>query len=242
MIKAILCHRKLVQPEVRTRTGRYALCLAQKQWFPAVWKQDGESLRWAVLCALAGGQRKFERQMERVWGEDGRGGANMDREHSRNGPGGVPPPHGGNQMHPMAASAGLQMPAGSGHMGGPVGVPMGGPPGQWAVPPQFVPGQPFMPMVPGARSSHSLKLLPLQFQQNLQANVSLVPQTFWTLTKQADWCASKSLKMSGAKGLLEEGTLGVRLSKSTSSANQMSELFPLLTLLVCLIEPCISSA
>lgn len=115
-------------------------------------------------CALAAGQRKFDRQMERVWGEDGRGGANMDREHSRNGPGGVPPPHGGGQMHPMAASAGLQMPAGSGHMVGPVGVPMGGPPGQWAVPQQYVPGQPFMPMVPGARSSQGLKFLPLGSQ------------------------------------------------------------------------------
>lgn len=114
-------------------------------------------------CALAAGQRKFDRQMERVWGEDGRGGANMDREHGRNGPGGVPPPHGGNQMHPMAASAGLQMPAGSGHMGGPVGVPMGGPPGQWAVPPQFVPGQPFMPMVPGAHPFQGLK----RFHPNL---------------------------------------------------------------------------
>ena len=108
----------------------------------------------------AGNQRKYERQMERegrMW-EDGRGSAGsvdrMDRDHIRNGPGGGPggPPQHVGQLHPLSASAGLQMSAGPGHMGGPVGLPMGGGPGQWAVQQQFVPGQPFMPMVPGEPS------------------------------------------------------------------------------------------
>ncbi len=90
-----------------------------------------------------------------MW-EDGRGGpGGMDREHGRNGPGGGPggpPPHGG-QLHPLSASAGLQMSAGPGHMGGPVGLPMGAHPGQWAVPQQFVPGPAFM--VPGAHRASS---------------------------------------------------------------------------------------
>lgn len=91
----------------------------------------------------------------RQWGEDAVRGGSLDRDLARNGlgpgPGGPPPPHGG-PLHPMSASAAAQMSPGSGHLGGPVGLPMGGPPGQWAaMPQQFVPGQPFMPMVPGAR-------------------------------------------------------------------------------------------
>ena len=111
------------------------------------WLCCGLDLRGVYINAAS--QRKFERERDHGRGgrEDGRSGFERGEPSSR--PGTGMPQGGGGHMHPMSSSGPPLSPGGP-HLPGPVGVPVGTPPGQWALPQQFVTGgQPFMQMVPG---------------------------------------------------------------------------------------------